>query len=123
MTLQELYQEIGGDYNQAISVLRMENLIDKHIRKLTKNGVISQLLAAGESLDHTQMFEAAHAIKGVCGNLGLRTLANMASEIADEFRAGNSRKMTDDEVREKLKAIEVQYRRTEDGIRRYEEQE
>ena len=39
MTLQELYQEIGGDYNQAISVLRMENLIDKHIRKLTKNGV------------------------------------------------------------------------------------
>ena len=29
MTLQELYIEIGGDYDQAVRVLRVEKLIDK----------------------------------------------------------------------------------------------
>ena len=38
MTLQELYDTIGGDYEQAVRVLRMDKLIDKHIRKLPKNG-------------------------------------------------------------------------------------
>ena len=42
MTLQELYQMIDGDYDQALRVLRMDKLLDKHIRKLTKNGVITQ---------------------------------------------------------------------------------
>ena len=50
MTLQELYQNIDGDYDQALRVLRMDKLLDKHIRKLTKNGVITQLLAAGETM-------------------------------------------------------------------------
>ena len=33
MTLPELYQTIGGDYDQALRVLHIEKLIDKHIRK------------------------------------------------------------------------------------------
>ena len=47
MTLQELYQQIGGDYDQALRVLRVEKLVDKHIRKLTKNGLIEALVGAG----------------------------------------------------------------------------
>ena len=84
MTLRELYQEIGGDYDQAVRVLRMEKLIDKHIRKLTKNGVVDNLLAAEKDMDPTQLFETAHAMKGVCANLGLTNLSGMASEIAEE---------------------------------------
>ena len=91
MTLQELYQSIGGDYEQALRVLRMDKLIDKHIRKLTKNGVVDNLLAAGDTMDPTQLFETAHAVKGVCANLGLKTLSDMASEIAEEYRPGNVR--------------------------------
>ena len=44
MTLQELYSAIDGYYDNALRVLRMDKLIDKHIRKLTKNGVIDALL-------------------------------------------------------------------------------
>ena len=75
MTLQELYQNIGGDYEQALRVLRMDKLLDKHIRKFTKNGVVETLLAAGETMDPTQLFETAHAVKGVCANLGLKDIA------------------------------------------------
>jgi len=120
MTLQELYAGIGGDYEQALRVLRMDKLIDKHIRKLTQNGVVDQLLSAGETMDPTQLFETAHAAKGVCANLGLRTLSDMASEIAEEYRPGKARTLTDAQVKQKLAAIAEQYRGTAEGIRRYE---
>ena len=121
MTLEELYQSIGGDYAQAISVLRMDKLIDKHIRKLTKNGVVDALLEAGQTMDPTQLFEAAHAAKGVCANLGLPGLSDTASEIAEEFRPGNPRTMTDDEVAQKLQVIAELYETTKEGIARYEQ--
>ena len=121
MTLQELYQNIDGNYDQAIKVLRMDKLLDKHIRKLTKNGVVEQLLAAGKDMDPTQLFETAHAAKGVCANLGLVKLSSAASEIAEEYRPGNPRRFTDDEVKEKLDAIAALYQKTADGIQAYEE--
>ena len=46
MTLQELYSEIGGNYDQAVSVLRVDKLIDKHIRRFIENGVEESLLKA-----------------------------------------------------------------------------
>lgn len=121
MTLQELYQNIDGNYEQAIRVLRIEKLLDKHIRKLTKNGVIESLIAAKETMDPTQLFETSHAVKGVCGNLGLVKIAGAASEISEEFRPGNPRTMTDDQVKEKLDEIEELYQKTAEGIRQYEE--
>ena len=121
MTLQELYQEIGGDYEQALRVLRMDKLLDKHIRKLAQNGVVDNLIAAGQGMDPTQLFEAAHAMKGVCANLGLMKLSAMASDIAEEYRPGNPRRYSDAQVKEKLAEIETMYKRTADGISRYAE--
>ena len=119
MTLQELYAQIGGDYEQVIRVLRVDKLIDKHIRKFANNGVIDNLLEAGKTMDPTALFEAAHAAKGVCGNLGLTNLADAASEIAEEFRPGHERKLTDDEVKERLDGIAVMYEAVAAGIADY----
>ncbi len=120
MTLRELYENIGEDYEQALRILRAEKLVDKHIRKLPRNGLIEALTAAGESMDPAQLFEAAHAAKGNCGNLGLTQLYAAASEIAEEFRPGNPRRMDDGAVREKLRAVDALYRKTAEEIRRYE---
>ena len=121
MTLQELYQNIDGDYEQAIRVLRMDKLLDKYIRKLAANGVVDALLEAGESLDPTRMFETAHAVKGVCANLGLVKLASMASELSEEFRPGNPWTCSDDEVSAKVQSIREQYEKTCAGIAQYEQ--
>ena len=121
MTLQELYQSIGGNYENAIRVLRMEKLMDKHIRKFTKNGVAEKLLEAGRSRDAKELFESAHALKGVCGNLGLTEMSELASEIAEEFRPGSARKLSDEEVDGKLAKIGEMYRKVCEGISRYEE--
>ncbi len=121
MTLQELYESIGGDYSQATRVLRMDKLIDKHIRKLTSNGVVDKLIAAGDSMDPTELFETAHAVKGVCANLGLTNIASVASDIAEEFRPGNERHMSDEEVKAKLNEVDEMYKVVSEGIQKYSE--
>ena len=122
MTLEELYREIGGSYERAISVLRVEKLVDKHIRKLTTNGVVDRVIAAKEGMDPTELFESAHAMKGVCGNLGLTELAEAASEIAEEFRPGNPRRLSDSEVAAGIDRIAGIYEHTAAGIRKYEQE-
>ena len=145
MTVQELYQNINGDYDQAVRVMRVDKLIDKHIRRFPGNGVVDKVLEAGESLTEdaaggadtaggtdmaggadttvhaTELFEAAHAMKGVCANLGLTVLADAASELTEEFRPGNERKLSDAEVKSRIENIREIYTRTVEGIRRYEE--
>ena len=120
MTLQELYQSIGGDYDQVMRILRMEKLVDKHIRKFSKNGVVERLLDARQSMDPAELFEASHAMKGVCGNLGLKNLCDIASKISEEYRPGNARKMSDEEVEQLLAATAAQYEKTKEEIARYE---
>ena len=122
MTLKELYQEIGGNYDQALRVLRMEKLLDKHVRKLPKNGVVDSLIAAGNAMDPTTLFETSHAVKGVCANLGLTEIAEAASVISEEFRPGNARKLSDAEVAGRINAIAAMYEKTKAGISRYEAQ-
>jgi predicted NBD/HSP70 family sugar kinase len=90
----------------------MEKLMDKHIRKLTKNGVVDALLAAGKTMDPVQLFETAHAVKGVCANLGLVALSEAASEIAEAYRPGCARTMTTEQTAEKLEECRKMGRET-----------
>ncbi|MBQ9064868.1 MAG: Hpt domain-containing protein [Blautia sp.] len=119
MTLKELYDSIGGNYDQVIRVLRMDRLIDKHIRKFVRNNIVENVLEAGKAMDPVQLFEAAHAMKGVCSNLGLTNLADAASEISEEFRPGRERTMSNDDVSKKLEEIEKAYALTKECINRY----
>jgi HPt (histidine-containing phosphotransfer) domain-containing protein len=121
MTIRELYQNIGGDYDQAMRILPMEKLIDKHLRRFPQNGVVDELLAAGESMEPARLFEAAHAVKGVCANLGLTNLSEAASEVTEEFRPGRERTLTDEELKARIDSIRVMYERVKEGIKEYEE--
>lgn len=120
MTLQELYENMGGDYAQAMRVLHVEKLVDKHIRKFPKNGVVDAVLSAGKSMDPTALFETTHALKGVSANLGLTGICEIASEITEDFRPGTTRKFTDAEITEKLSKLEDLYRKTSESIKQYE---
>lgn len=119
MTLQELYASIEGNYEQACRVLRIEKLIDKHIRKLPDNPIFQRLFDAADAMNPTELFESAHAIKGVCGNLGLTKMASFASTLSEEFRPGNSRRMSDDEVRSVVTDAHALYEKTKNCISAY----
>lgn len=120
MTLKELYQSIGEDYDQAMRVLRVEKLLDKHIRRFQQNGVVEELLKAGDEMDPTKLFETAHAVKGVCANLGLKKLSDAAAEITEEYRPGSVRRLSDEEVKGRLASIREMYENVVKGIQSYE---
>ena len=120
MTLQEAYSLIGGDYDQAVRVMRMDKMISKYLLKLKDNPAYGQLMAAAETMNPAQLFDAAHAMKGVCANLGLCALSEAASEIAEEFRPGTPRKHTDAEVKEMLKTVSALYQKFLDGVAQYQ---
>lgn len=119
MNIQELYQSIDGDYDQAIRVLRVEKLVDKHIRRFVDSDVVDGLLAAGSSMDSTDLFEAAHAVKGVAANLGLTKLSDVASEITEDFRPGNERKLSDEDVKQRIETIRELHEQIVYKIRKY----
>ncbi len=119
MTIQELYAKIGGNYDQAVKIMKMDKLIDRYVRKLTDSGAYEKLAAAGKAMDPVQLFESAHALKGVCANLGLTEIAAAAGEITEEFRPGAARKLTDEAIKEKLAALGDLYQRAVKGIEEY----
>jgi HPt (histidine-containing phosphotransfer) domain-containing protein len=120
MTIQQLYEKIGGNYEQAVQVMKKDKLIDKYVRKLKDSDAGEQLAQAGETMDAGKLFDSAHALKGVCANLGLDALANAADEITEEFRSGNPRKLSDAAVREKVEALLTRLRNTVQSIAEYE---
>lgn len=122
MTVRELYDEIGGNYDQAIRVMKMDKLIDKHIRRLKNSSVFDAVFEAGESMDPVRLFESTHAMKGMCANLGLDKLAECAAKITENYRPGSTQTLSDDEVKDILDEIKRLYQITIDGIDRYEAQ-
>ena len=58
-------------------------------------------------------------MKGVCANLGLDSLSQAASELAEEFRPGHDRTMDDAEVQAKIAELKVRYEQTMEGIRQF----
>lgn len=121
MTIKELYEKIGGNYDHAVQVMKMEKLIDRYVRKLKTSNVDKSLEQAAQTMDPVQLFESAHAMKGICANLGLDALAAAADEITEEFRPGNERRLSDEEVKEKLDNALSLFHSTLEGITEYEQ--
>jgi HPt (histidine-containing phosphotransfer) domain-containing protein len=119
MTIQELYDQIGGNYEHAQQIMKMDKMISKYLLKLTDSGVCENLRKAAEDMDASALFESAHAMKGVCGNLGLDELAAAVGEITEEFRPGAERKLSDDELKAKLDEVFALYDKTAAGINDY----
>lgn len=120
MTLEELYTQMGGNYDHAKQIMKMDKLIDKYVRKLKNSDVGINLAAAAEKMDGTGLFESAHAMKGVCANLGLDNIAAAAEEITEEFRPGNNRTMSDEAVKAKLQDLSEMYQNALECIEKYE---
>ena len=121
MTLEELYANMGGNYEHAKQIMKMDKLIDKYVRKLKNSDIKARLASAFETMDAAQLFESAHAMKGVCGNLGLDDLAALADEITEEFRPGNNCKMSEEEAKAKVQNALDMLQKTLDCIEAYEQ--
>lgn len=89
MTVQELYERIGGDYAGALGRLFMDKLVAQFVVKFLDDTSCRDLFSAWEAHDEKAAFEAAHRAKGVCGNLSLTRLAELTTQICEALRPGN----------------------------------
>lgn len=120
MTVKELYENIGGSLDSALRVLQMEKLVAKFVVRYLNEESCEKLLSAYESGNAQVVFESAHAMKGVCANLGLDRLSETASEICEQFRPGKARTLTDAELDEKVAQLKALHERTVEGIKAFQ---
>ena len=86
MRLEQLYQEIGGNYRSVIERLRQEERVEKFVLLFLQDDSYPTFIQAFEKGDVECAFRAVHTLKGVCVNLSFDTLYHIASEMTEALR-------------------------------------
>ena len=88
MTEKEFYDQIGGDYADAMSRLLDEKRVVKYLNKFLSATDFAEMEKAIDESRWEDAFRFSHNLKGVALNLSLKVLAASASELCERFRHG-----------------------------------
>lgn len=121
MTIEELYEEIGGDYAAAIMRLQSDALVGRFIVKFLDDRSCPDTVEAWRSGDEKAAFEAAHTAKGVCANLAITSLATLSSDITEALRPGNDDVRANTDVDDLVNQFDVAYRNVSKAIAAFAE--
>lgn len=88
MTIQELYEKVGGDYEDVIRRLQKENLIDRFVRMYESGSKIEILVSAYQEQDYAKVFDISHDLKGMSANLSFHRMNQTMTEICEAVRHG-----------------------------------
>lgn len=86
MNIRECYDAIGADFEDVIGRLGSEALVQRFAIKFMDDGSYNALEAALGEGDAETAFRAAHTLKGVCLNLGLKNLYTVSSDLTEKLR-------------------------------------
>ena len=86
MDVKQFYQEINGSYQNALSIMINDALIARMLSKFINNNSCDAIISNYEKKDFRALFESAHALKGVAGNLALTPLYDIACVLSDATR-------------------------------------
>ena len=89
MTVKELYESFGGDYNRAVQVMMNDTFITRMLSKFMQSNSYQDAIDNYEKKNLRGVFEACHSLKGVCGNLSITPLYEKASIVCEKTRAIN----------------------------------
>ncbi len=117
MTIQECYKAMGADYDDVLSRLHSERLVQKFVLKFLDDESYALLSDSMANGDLESAFRASHTIKGVCQNLGLTGLEQSSRDLTEALRARNAERAA-----ELFEQVKVDYETTINAIRTYKEQ-
>lgn len=95
MTLQEFYQQVGGDYPLMVKRMINDKFATKCIKKLLADTSFQDFVDNYQQRDYEKAFLGAHSLKGVCANLGIQSLLVHISELSNYLKYHQD--MVDDE--------------------------
>lgn len=116
MTIEELYIQIGGNYDEMFGRVHSDDLIGKFVTMFLDDTSCPDLIAAWNAGDEAAAFDAAHKAKGVCGNLSLSALAKLTSEITEALRPSNESLRSETDVDALVVELDVLYQNTTSAI-------
>lgn len=103
----------GIDVDEAMErFMGNEALMMKFLLRFPQDENFAKLKQAMAQGDAGAAFEAAHTLKGVAGNLSMKTFFHQVSDIVEELRSGNLA-----EAEAKMPDLETVYVRTLDMLR------
>lgn len=105
-------KDLGIDGEEALGrFMNNEALMMKFLLRFPQDPNFPKLKAAMEAGDPSAAYTAAHSLKGVTGNLSMKSLFTHASSITEDLRRGDL-----DAARDKLPALESVYEATVRGL-------
>lgn len=87
MTIQECYQQMGGNFAEVQKRLPSVKLIERFVGKFLADGSFSALCQAMQDGKREEAFRAAHTLKGVSANLAFDKLCASVSQLTELLRA------------------------------------
>ena len=88
MNIHRFYETIGGDYTGTLARLMKEERMEKYLLRFADNTDYPDFFAAWEAQNYADAFRFVHNLKGMCLNLGISPLADIASDVCEELRGG-----------------------------------
>jgi len=88
MTVKELYERLGADYDGAMERVFDEDLLKMLCGMFLEDKSYETLSAALSGKDYPAAFESAHTLKGVAANLGFTRLYDVSSALTESLRGG-----------------------------------
>ena len=111
MTVQEFYEEVGGDYNDIVTRLKTEDRIIKFAGMFARDESYKTLVEALDAQDVDTAFRAAHTMKGMCQNMAFTRLLRSSQEITELLRAKDL-----ESAKDMLSKVTEDYNLVIDGI-------
>lgn len=115
MTLKECYAAIGGDYENVVTRLMTEKLVQKFVLKFLDDPSYENLCKALEAKNYEEAFRAVHTIKGICQNLSFTRLYESSNQLTEALRNGYHENAV-----ELFKQVEADYQQTVSAIKTFQ---
>ena len=87
MTLEQCYDNLHGNFANAMRCLRKEDRIKKYLHLFPSDTSMAKLNDAVQHDDTEAAIEAVHTLKGVVANMGFTELFNQASALTEQLRS------------------------------------
>ena len=116
MTVRECYEELGSDFDKVLSRLVSEALVKKFALKFLDDPSFGQLETALADKDAETAFRAAHTLKGICANLGFKSLFEVSYDITEALRAGDM-----EQAKVMWPGVQACYARVENALNQLEQ--
>ena len=118
MTMEDCYQELGGNYVEVCKLLPKPSLIERFTARFLDDPSFHDLCREIEAGNREAAFRAAHTLKGVCANLSFSRLLASVGRLTEVLRPEAD--TIPDTAVALLEIVRRDYQHTVDTIREYQ---